>query len=67
MRTKSKAMIEMKRTAGWFTTVFPMSLSVAGASTPTEALQRIQAQQLITQRGIGYGVLRYLSPRAEIR
>src|SRR5579883_1763569 len=53
--------IELSRTVGWFTTVFPVSLSLSEAHTLDDNLQRVKAQlQEIPQKGIGYGLLRYL-------
>jgi amino acid adenylation domain-containing protein/non-ribosomal peptide synthase protein (TIGR01720 family) len=72
--------INLTRTVGWFTTIFPVLLSLEDISQPTEALKAIKEQlRSIPNRGIGYGVLRYLSqdssvirqmqtlPQAEVR
>jgi amino acid adenylation domain-containing protein/non-ribosomal peptide synthase protein (TIGR01720 family) len=57
----------VSRTVGWFTTLFPVRLSLS-ATTATEALPQIKAQlDGIPNRGIGYGILRYLSPISAIR
>ncbi|NKZ09331.1 non-ribosomal peptide synthetase, partial [Actinomadura latina] len=52
---------DLSRTVGWFTTIYPVRLSVGG----TDAGQAIKAvkEQLRTvpDRGIGYGLLRYLN------
>ncbi|YAF98108.1 MAG: amino acid adenylation domain-containing protein [Nodularia sp. CChRGM 3473] len=54
--------INLTRTVGWFTSIFPIVLTLEGHSQPIEALQAIKEQlQNIPNHGIGYGVLRYLS------
>jgi non-ribosomal peptide synthase protein (TIGR01720 family) len=54
--------LDLSRTVGWFTSVYPVVLEVAGAETPGEALQQVKEQlRRIPNDGIGYGVLRYLS------
>jgi amino acid adenylation domain-containing protein/non-ribosomal peptide synthase protein (TIGR01720 family) len=53
--------LDLSRTVGWFTSIFPVALSLDGARTPGEALQSIKEQlRRIPERGIGYGLLRYL-------
>jgi non-ribosomal peptide synthase protein (TIGR01720 family) len=59
--------VDLSRTVGWFTTVVPVQLDLAGASTPGEALQAVREQlRRIPNGGIGYWLLRYLSGDAEI-
>jgi amino acid adenylation domain-containing protein/thioester reductase-like protein/non-ribosomal peptide synthase protein (TIGR01720 family) len=54
--------VELSRTVGWFTTHFPVLLNLGEASDRGEALKAIKEQlRGIPNRGIGYGVLRYLS------
>jgi non-ribosomal peptide synthase protein (TIGR01720 family) len=53
--------IDLSRTVGWFNTMFPVILDVRGAVGPGEVLKSIKEQlRRIPQRGIGYGILRYL-------
>ncbi|KAB8332629.1 non-ribosomal peptide synthetase [Scytonema tolypothrichoides VB-61278] len=72
--------INLSRTVGWFTTIFSVLLTLEGISQPGEALKAIKEQlHSVPNRGIGYGVLRYLSedssvttqlqnlPQAEVR
>ncbi|MBE9216801.1 amino acid adenylation domain-containing protein [Plectonema cf. radiosum LEGE 06105] len=72
--------INLTRTVGWFTTIFPVLLSLEGISQTEEALKAIKEQlQNIPNKGIGYGILRYLNqnpsdrfqlqtfPQAEVR
>lgn len=54
--------LDLSRTVGWFTSLTPVLLELGGATTPVATLQQVKEQlRLIPQRGIGYGVLRYLS------
>ncbi len=56
--------LELARTVGWFTSLFPVVLTVADP-TPAALIPAIKEQlRQIPQRGIGYGVLRYLEDSA---
>ncbi|MEH2106011.1 amino acid adenylation domain-containing protein [Nostoc sp.] len=53
---------DISRTIGWFTSLFPIVLSVEETSNPGEALKMVKEQlRQIPNRGIGYGVLYYLN------
>jgi amino acid adenylation domain-containing protein/non-ribosomal peptide synthase protein (TIGR01720 family) len=59
--------VDLSRTVGWFTTVFPVLLNLGEASNPGDALKKVKEQlRGIPNRGIGYGVLRYLSDDQDI-
>lgn len=59
--------IDLSRTVGWFTSVFPVLLDVEGKDDPGEALPAIKEQlRQIPQHGIGYGLLRYLRADREL-
>jgi len=59
---------DLSRTVGWFTTVFPVLLDVGGVDDELGALKVVKDQlRAIPARGIGYGLLRYLSPDETIR
>ena len=59
--------LDVSRTVGWFTTISPVLLDIGKASGPGEALKAIKEQiRSIPSRGIGYGLLRYLSGEPEI-
>jgi amino acid adenylation domain-containing protein/non-ribosomal peptide synthase protein (TIGR01720 family) len=59
--------VDLSRTVGWFTTLFPVLLILEEASHPGEAVKAVKEQlRGIPNRGIGYGVLRYLSSDREI-
>ena len=51
--------LDLSRTVGWFTSVFPIILNQD--STPGETLKAVKEQlRGVPNRGIGYGILRYL-------
>jgi amino acid adenylation domain-containing protein/non-ribosomal peptide synthase protein (TIGR01720 family) len=59
--------VDLSRTVGWFTTIFPVLLDVEGIHGPGEMLSTIKEQlRQIPQHGIGYGLLRYLSEDQKI-
>jgi amino acid adenylation domain-containing protein/non-ribosomal peptide synthase protein (TIGR01720 family) len=52
---------DISRTVGWFTAVFPVQLDLSSVEGAGEALKAVKEQlRQIPQRGIGYGLLRYL-------
>jgi non-ribosomal peptide synthase protein (TIGR01720 family) len=54
--------VNLLRTVGWFTTIFPVWLELGKVSHPGEALKLIKEQlRRYPNRGIGYGLLQYLS------
>ncbi len=57
----------LSRTVGWFTTLFPVLLELDAILEPGTALKTIKEQlRTISQEGIDYGLLRYLSADEEI-
>jgi amino acid adenylation domain-containing protein/non-ribosomal peptide synthase protein (TIGR01720 family) len=59
--------LDLSRTVGWFTAIFPVALELAPDVHPTAALKSIKEQlAYVPRRGIGYGLLRYLSGDAEL-
>jgi amino acid adenylation domain-containing protein/non-ribosomal peptide synthase protein (TIGR01720 family) len=60
--------VDLSRTVGWFTSAYPMLLDIGDAAEPGEALRVIQAQmRRVPNRGIGFGLLRYLCDDEEVR
>jgi non-ribosomal peptide synthase protein (TIGR01720 family) len=54
--------VDISRTVGWFTSLFPVLLAVEPGDRPGEALKAIKEQlRRIPNHGVGYGVLRFLS------
>jgi non-ribosomal peptide synthase protein (TIGR01720 family) len=59
--------VDLSRTVGWFTTVFPVHLNLKDAWGPGEALKAVKEQlRGVPRRGIGYGLLRYLRKDEEM-
>ena len=59
--------VDLSRTVGWFTTVFPLQLDLRGTIGPGDVLKSVKEQlRQIPGRGIGYGLLRYLSGHTQI-
>ena len=58
--------LDLSRTVGWFTSIFPVRLELPEAEKewrPGEALKSIKEQlRKVPRRGIGYGLLRHLRP-----
>jgi amino acid adenylation domain-containing protein/non-ribosomal peptide synthase protein (TIGR01720 family) len=63
------ASINLARTVGWFTSCYPAIIELEGMlDHPADALQSVARQiAAIPNKGIGYGVLRYLSTDAHLR
>ncbi|MDB9520160.1 amino acid adenylation domain-containing protein [Roseofilum reptotaenium CS-1145] len=60
--------IDLSRTVGWFTSVFPIILQQPVEDNIGENIKSIKEQlRAIPHRGIGYGILRYLSSDLEIK
>ena len=60
--------VDLSRTTGWFTTIFPVHLELGRAANPGDALRSIKEQlHRVPRRGIGYGLLRYLSENTGLR
>ncbi len=59
--------VDLARTVGWFTSIFPVSLDLAYLEHPGEAIKTVKEQlRAIPERGIGHSILRYLSPESAI-
>ncbi|MEV8438194.1 amino acid adenylation domain-containing protein [Actinosynnema sp. NPDC051121] len=65
--------LDLSRTAGWFTSVFPLRLDPgeldradlwAGGASAGTAIKRVKEQlRALPDHGIGFGLLRYLNPQ----
>ncbi len=59
--------VDLSRTIGWFTSLYPLVLQLSDNMLPAENLKAIKEQlRQVPQRGIGYGLLRYLSSDTEL-
>ncbi|HJX19630.1 MAG TPA: condensation domain-containing protein, partial [Steroidobacteraceae bacterium] len=53
--------VDLSRTVGWFTSLFPVLLDVSAALDPGSALKSVKEQlRTVPHRGVGYGILRWL-------
>ncbi|MFW6012132.1 MAG: amino acid adenylation domain-containing protein [bacterium] len=60
--------VDLSRTVGWFTAHFPAFLDLQGCSDLLDGLKRVKEQlRNVPDRGVGYGLLRYLTPDPELR
>ncbi|HYY99662.1 MAG TPA: condensation domain-containing protein, partial [Pyrinomonadaceae bacterium] len=58
--------VELNRTVGWFTCIFPARLSVGASRKVADALKAVEERvRRAPNGGIGYGLLRYVSGDAE--
>lgn len=60
--------VDVSRTVGWFTSIFPvlLDLRMVPETSLGDALKTIKEQlRSVPNRGIGYGILRYLSERTD--
>ncbi|MBW4592042.1 MAG: amino acid adenylation domain-containing protein [Brasilonema angustatum HA4187-MV1] len=54
--------VDLSRTVGWFTSIFPVLLKLENQNNLGEVLKSVKEQlRRIPNKGIGYGILRYLS------
>ncbi|WP_128430369.1 non-ribosomal peptide synthetase [Streptomyces cyaneus] len=54
--------VDLSRTVGWFTTIYPVSLDVPDGDWGTALKGMKRLLRRVPGRGLGYGALRHLSP-----
>ena len=61
--------VDLTRTVGWFTTIYPVALTLETMDRSARATPGASSSSSdrIPRRGIGYGLLRYLSEDATVR
>ncbi|MDI3292135.1 condensation domain-containing protein, partial [Polyangium sp. 15x6] len=60
--------VDVSRTVGWFTAMFPVWLTVPENDDPAALLKGIKEQlRSVPSRGVGYGWLRHAHPDAAVR
>ena len=60
--------LDVSRTIGWFTSLYPVFLDVDSSSLPEDALRSVKEQiRQVPNRGVGYGLLRYLGQDTLVR
>lgn len=59
--------IDLSRTVGWFTTIYPIVIDFANISGPIDALQCVKSQLRSMQHGgLDHGLLRHLCPQSQL-
>ncbi len=59
-RSNSGVDLDVSRTIGWFTSMYPLYLQLGGTATLTDLLKSVKEQlRNVPQDGLGYGVLKY--------
>jgi non-ribosomal peptide synthase protein (TIGR01720 family) len=54
--------VDLSRTVGWFTTIYPVVLELPASDDKSEAIKNIKEQvRAVPHKGLNYGVLRYLA------
>ena len=60
--------VDVTRTVGWFTTIFPFRLGCPSSGTSRDLLTGVkESLRAVPGKGIGFGLLRYLTPDASVR
>jgi non-ribosomal peptide synthase protein (TIGR01720 family) len=60
--------VDVSRTVGWFTSIYPVWLEYEKNVSAAETLKSVKEQlRAIPNRGIGYGVLRYLNSDPQVK
>ncbi|HEX6717999.1 MAG TPA: amino acid adenylation domain-containing protein [Pyrinomonadaceae bacterium] len=66
-RAELSADIDVSRTVGWFTTIYPVLQSVSPDTAPLEALKTVKERmRQVPRQGLDYGLLRFLSREADL-
>lgn len=65
-REDLSASLDVTRTLGWFTTIYPLRLDLPDNSFATIIKTVKESLRSLPHRGLSYGVLRYLSEEAEV-
>src|SRR5690606_12871597 len=59
------ASVDLSRTVGWFTTIFPVLLRMPGDAGSASIIRSVKEEwRAIPNHGFGYGMLRYLGDEA---
>ncbi|HET6851075.1 MAG TPA: amino acid adenylation domain-containing protein, partial [Pyrinomonadaceae bacterium] len=67
-REELGAGVDVTRTVGWFTSIYPVVLAVKRGSGTGERLKLVKEKlRGVPRRGVGYGLLRYLSADEQVR
>ncbi|HEY0805262.1 MAG TPA: amino acid adenylation domain-containing protein, partial [Pseudonocardiaceae bacterium] len=59
--------IDVSRTIGWFTTVYPVTLTLPDDRRWRQVVRSVRRQlRAVPNNGLGFGALRYLAPHAQL-
>ncbi|WP_095989705.1 non-ribosomal peptide synthetase [Cystobacter fuscus] len=59
--------VDVSRTVGWFTSLYPVVLEAGDGRVPESGLKAVkEALRRVPERGLGFGLLRYLSREGEV-
>jgi non-ribosomal peptide synthase protein (TIGR01720 family) len=59
--------VDLTRTIGWFTSMYPLFFEVTDPSDPAATLKEVKEElRSVPNNGIGYGLLRYLQPQGSV-
>ncbi|QSQ16101.1 non-ribosomal peptide synthase/polyketide synthase [Myxococcus landrumensis] len=60
--------VDLSRTVGWFTTLYPVTLDVSGATSLGDRLRAVRdSMRRLPRKGLGYGLLRHLAGDEQAR
>ncbi|MCJ2147810.1 non-ribosomal peptide synthetase [Bacillus sp. B19-2] len=66
-RESIDANVDVSRTVGWFTSLYPVCIPINGYSTMEEQIGVVQeCLRTVPRKGIGYGILTYLSDHYDL-
>jgi microcystin synthetase protein McyA len=67
-RESDEAALDVTRTIGWFTSLYPVLIEVGDRVEPASVARRVRDQlRRVSSAGREYGILRYLHPDLEVR
>jgi non-ribosomal peptide synthase protein (TIGR01720 family) len=59
--------VDLSRTVGWFTSIYPVALDAGAARVGGDLLKSVKERlRAVPRRGVGYGLLRYLREADDI-
>jgi len=60
--------MDVSNTVGWFTSIYPVAIATKDQMNTTELIKSVKEQlRMIPDKGIGYGLLKYLHSSGEVR
>ncbi|KAL1922849.1 uncharacterized protein VTP21DRAFT_9225 [Calcarisporiella thermophila] len=61
-----KSELDVSRTVGWFTTVYPVALSIADKEPLSILIEKVKGTlRAVPDNGLSYGAIKYLAPSTE--